>query len=429
MVKSLQSKGVASTAKHYAVYSTPKGGRDGSARTDPHITEREMHEIYLQPFRTAVKEGNILGLMSSYNDYNGIPVTGSHYFLTELLRENWGFTGYIVSDSWAVGGVKGRHYVAENFKECVFQSVLAGLNIRTNFTPPEDFILPLRELVKEKRISMAIIDDRVRDILRVKFRLGLFDNPYVENPLEADKIVHSQKNEKTALQASRESIVLLKNEDKLLPVNKETIQSVLITGPNAKAVNHSISRYGPSNTDVISVYKGIRALVGNQIDVQYAFGCDFYDNNWPRNELYQIPPDDKQQKYIDEAVEKAKKVDLIIVAVGDNEHTVGESTSRTSLDLPGNQLDLIKALYSTNKPIIVVLVNGRPLTINWINDHVSTIIESWFPGEYGGKAIAEVIFGLYNPGGKLPITFPRTVGQIPFNFPHKKSSQKGQGNN
>jgi len=429
MVKSLQSKGVASTAKHYAVYSAPKGGRDGSARTNPHITEREMHEIYLEPFRTAVKEGNILGLMSSYNDYDGIPVTGSHYFLTELLRENWGFKGYVVSDSWAVGGLQGRHYVAENYKECVFLSVLAGLNIRTNFTPPEDFILPLRELVKEGRISMEIIDDRVRDILRVKFLLGLFDNPYVENPLEADKIVHSRESEKTALQASRESIVLLKNEDNLLPVNKETFQSVLITGPNAKAVNHSISRYGPSHVDVISVYDGIKALAGNQMDVQYALGCDFYDSNWPRNELYQIPPDDKQQEYIDEAVEKAKKVDLIIVAIGDNEHTVGESRSRTSLDLPGNQIELVRALYSTNKPIIVVLVNGRPLTINWIDDHISTIIESWFPGEYGGNAIAEVIFGLYNPGGKLPITFPRTVGQIPFNFPYKRSSQKGQGNN
>jgi beta-glucosidase len=428
MVKSLQSKGVASTAKHYAVYSAPKGGRDGAARTDPHITEREMHQIYLEPFRTAVKEGNILGLMSSYNDYNGIPVTGSHYFLTELLRENWGFNGYIVSDSWAVGGLQGRHYVAENYKECVFQSVLAGLNIRTNFTPPEDFILPLRELVKEGRISMKIIDDRVMDILRVKFLLGLFDNPYVENPLDADKIVHSREKEKIALQASRESIVLLKNEDNLLPVNKETVQSVLITGPNAKAVNHSISRYGPSHVDVISVYEGIKALAGNQIDVQYAPGCDFYDHNWPRNELYQIQPDDKQQKYINEAVEKAEKVDLIIVAIGDNEQTVGESKSRTSLDLPGNQLDLVKALYSTNKPIIIVLVNGRPLTINWIDDHIGTIIESWFPGEYGGKAIAEVIFGLYNPGGKLPVTFPRTVGQIPFNFPHKRSSQKGQGN-
>jgi len=180
MVKSLQAAGVASTAKHYAVYSAPKGGRDGTVRTDPHVTERAVHEIFLEPFRTAVEEGNILGLMSSYNDYNGIPVTGSHYFLTELLRNTWGFQGYIVSDSWAVGGLQGRHFVAENFKESVYQSVKAGLNIRTNFSPPKDFILPLRDLVKESRISMEIINNRVRNILRVKFLLGLFDNPYVE---------------------------------------------------------------------------------------------------------------------------------------------------------------------------------------------------------------------------------------------------------
>jgi beta-glucosidase len=427
MIKALQSKGVASTAKHFAVYSVPKGGRDGSVRTDPHVTERELHEIYLQPFRTAVKEGNIMGVMSSYNDYNGIPITGSRYFLTELLRNKWGFKGYVVSDSWAVGGLQGRHYVAENYKESVYLSVMAGLNIRTNFSPPEDFILPLRELVKEGRIPMEVINERTKDVLRVKFKLGLFDKPYVENPSLADKVVHNSEHESVALQASRESLVLLKNSEQLLPLNKDSLNSILIAGPNAKAVNHSISRYGPSNIHVQSVYEGIINLVGNKINVQYAKGCDFYDENWPKNELYEIPPDSAQQNLIDEAVKKAENVDLIVVAVGDNEHTVGESNSRTSLNLPGNQLDLVKALYATGKPVVVVLINGRPLTINWIDDHISAIIEAWFPGEYGGQAIAEALFGLYNPGGKLPITFPRTVGQIPFNFPNKKSSQKGQG--
>ena len=429
MVKSLQAEGVASTAKHYAVYSVPKGGRDGTVRTDPHVTERAMHEIFLKPFRTVVVDGNILGLMSSYNDYNGIPVTGSHYMLTELLRVNWGFTGYVVSDSWAVGGLEGRHYVAENFKESVYKSILAGLNIRTNFTPPQDFILPLRELIREERIPMQTIDDRVRDILSVKFRLGLFDKPYVESPLEADKIVHKPESEKISLQASRESIVLLKNHENLLPVDKENIKSILVTGPNVKAINHSISRYGPSKIDVVSVYDGVRSIAGEKVDVEYALGCNFYDENWPRNELYEIPPSEKQQEYIDEAIEKAKQVDLIIVAVGDNERTVGESRSRTSLNLPGNQLDLVKALYETNKPIIVILINGRPLSVNWIDAYIPAVIEAWFPGEYGGTAIAEVIFGVYNPGGKLPVTFPRTVGQIPYNFPYKRSSQKGQDNN
>lgn len=429
MVSALQKEGVASTAKHYAVYSAPKGGRDGAVRTDPHITEREVHELYLKPFEAVVKKSNILGIMSSYNDYNGIPISSSHYFLTEILRENWGFKGYIVSDSWAVGGLKGRHYVAKNYKEAVYQSIMAGLNVRTNFTPPEDYILPLRALVVEKRIHEEVINTRVRDILRVKFLVGLFDRPYVINPSQADNVVHNKESEKIALQASKESIVLLKNKKELLPIDKTKINTILITGPNAKAINHSISRYGPSKIKIVSVYEGIQSLVGENIDISYALGCDFFDENWPKNELYTIPPSKQQQKLIDQAVAKAKNVNLIIVALGDNGATVGESRSRTSLNLPGNQLDLLKALSKTKKPIIAILINGRPLTINWMDAHIPSIIEAWFPGEYGGTAIAEVIFGLYNPGGKLPITFPKTVGQIPFNFPHKRNSQTGQGKN
>ncbi|MCH4553851.1 glycoside hydrolase family 3 N-terminal domain-containing protein [Aestuariibaculum lutulentum] len=427
MVKSLQAQNIVSTAKHFAVYSAPKGGRDGDARTDPHITEREMHEIYLEPFRTVVQEGGLKGIMSSYNDYNGIPVTGSHYFLTELLRDQWGFKGYVVSDSWAVGGLNGRHHVAEDFKETVYLSVMAGLNVRTNFSPAEDFILPLRELVEEGRIPMRVIDDRVKDVLRVKFELGLFDSPYVNKAKEADAIVHGAESESTALKASRESLVLLKNSDNLLPIKVGAFKNILVTGPNAKAINHSISRYGPSNVKIQSVYEGIKTFVGDKANVNFAQGCDFYDANWPKSELYSIAPDEVQQNYINEAVKEAEKSDLIVVAVGDNEDTVGESKSRTSLDLPGNQLDLIKALYETGKPVVVVLINGRPMSINWVDDHISSIIEAWFPGEYGGQAIAEAIFGVYNPGGKLSITFPRTAGQIPFNFPYKRSSQKGQG--
>jgi len=265
MVKALQSERVVSTPKHFAVYSAPKGGRDGAARTDPHITEREMHEVYLEPFRVAFMDGKAMGTMSSYNDYNGVPISGSHYFLTELLREKWGFNGYVVSDSWAVGGLGGRHFVAENFKESTYLSVMAGLNIRTNFSPPEDFILPLRELIAEERINEEIINDRVRDVLRVKFWLGLFDEPYVSTPEKANEIIHKSEHEKTALQASRESIVLLKNENSILPIDKNKVKSILITGPNAKAVNHSISRYGPSKIDVISIFKVLFCFLIDQL--------------------------------------------------------------------------------------------------------------------------------------------------------------------
>lgn len=427
MIISLQASGVVSTPKHFAVYSAPKGGRDGDVRTDPHISEREMIELYLEPFKVAVTEGKAKGIMSSYNDYNGVPVTGSHYFLTKILREQWSFEGYVVSDSWAVGGLQGRHYVAKDFKESVYLSVMAGLNVRTNFTPAEDFILPLRELVNEGRIPKELLDERVKDILKVKFELGLFDMPYVEKAQKADELIHNDDYEKIALQASRESLVLLKNKDGFLPIDKSKLTSILVTGPNAKAINHSISRYGPSNIQVQSVLEGVRQIAGEQVEVKYAHGSDFYGANWPKDELYDMELDTTQQRYINEAVEQAKEADLIIVAVGDNELTVGESRSRTSLKLPKNQLELVKALKNTGKPVVAVLVNGRPISINWMNDHIDGIIEAWFPGEYGGTAIAEAIFGEYNPGGKLPITFPKTVGQIPFNFPYKRNSQSGQG--
>ncbi|BAX79314.1 glycoside hydrolase family 3 N-terminal domain-containing protein [Labilibaculum antarcticum] len=425
MVTGIQSQGVSSTVKHFALYSIPKGGRDGDTRTDPHVSIRDMHQLYLAPFKSAIKEGKALGVMSSYNDYDGIPISGSHYFLQDLLKDQWGFKGYIVSDSWAVGGLKGRHYISENYKESVYISVMAGLNVRTNFNAPENFVLPLRELVNEGRIPMEVIDSRVRDVLRVKFMLGLFDQPYVEKPDLADKEYSNSENDSIALQASRESLVLLKN-DNFLPLDKENIKSILVTGPNAEAVDHSISRYGPSEIDVISVLKGIENFVGENAKVEYALGCDFSDENWPENELYTIAPSVDQQALIDEAVRKAKDVDVIVVAIGDDDRTVGESRSRTSLNLPGNQLDLVKALQKTGKPVIAVLINGRPLSVNWMNKNVPAIIEAWFPGVYGGQAIAESIFGDYNPGGKLPVTFPKTVGQVLLNFPCKKSSQGGQ---
>lgn len=425
IVDGIQAENVASTVKHFAVYSVPKGGRDGDARTDPHVSLRDMHQLYLAPFKSVVTESNVLGVMSSYNDYDGVPITGSKYFLQDLLRDKWGFQGYIVSDSWAVGGLEGRHHVADSPKESVYIAVMAGLNIRTDFNEPENFVLPLRELVKEGRIPMEVIDSRVRDVLRVKFLLGLFDSPYISNPEYADVVYTDAKSDSIALKASRESLVLLKN-DGLLPLDKKKINSILIAGPNAKTIDHSISRYGPSNIDVISVFEGIKNYVGNDVDIKYAQGCDLIDENWPENELYPMPIADKQQSLIDEAVEKAKDVDVIIVAVGDDEHTVGESHSRTSLDLPGNQLDLVRALEKTGKPIVVVLINGRPITINWMDKYVPAILEAWFPGEFGGQAVAEALFGSYNPGGKLPVTFPKSIGQLLFNFPYKKSSHAGQ---
>src|SRR5262245_60773052 len=220
MAKAMQKDyQIASTAKHFAVYSNAKGAREGQARTDPQATRQEVESLLLPPFKAAIKEAGILGVMSSYNDYDGAPVTGSHYWLTERLRNDFGFRGYVVSDSAAVEYLYNKHRVAADMKDAVRESINAGLNVKTNFTPPDDFILPLRELVKEGKVTMKTLDDRVRDVLRVKFVIGLFDRPYVQDANVSAKMVNSAEHQQVALRAARESMVLLKNEKNALPLS------------------------------------------------------------------------------------------------------------------------------------------------------------------------------------------------------------------
>ena len=423
MVKGLQENyTVASTAKHFAVYSVGKGAREGQARTDPQVSPREVENILLPPFIAAIKEAGVLGVMSSYNDYDSIPVTGSDYWLTQRLRKDFGFRGYVVSDSAAVEYLYNKHAVATDMKDAVRQSILAGLNVKTNFTRPEDFILPLRELVKEGKVPVKILDDRVRDVLRVKFTTGLFDHPYIEDALHTKSIVNSAENQQIALRAARESLVLLKNDRNVLPLSKQ-IKSIAVIGPNADDQTLTNYRYGPSAVQSVTVRQGIQNLLGSSVKVNYAKGCEVVNEHWPETEVLPEPLTKEEQGQIDEAVEAAKNSEIAIVVLGDSSKTVGESASRTSLDLPGRQLELVRAVYAVGKPVIVVLLNGRPMSINWINKYVPGIIEGWFPGAQGGTAIAEVLFGDYNPGGKLTMTFPKTAGQIPYNFPTKPSAQ------
>jgi beta-glucosidase len=446
MVKGLQAEGVASTPKHFAVYSMPKGGRDGKCRTDPHVSPREVENVLNAPFKAAFMEGGALGTMSSYNDYDGIPITGSKEYLIKKLRQEWGFKGYVVSDSKAVVYIFEKHHVADSYKEAVRMAVEAGLNVRTSFNPPEVFANPLRELIREGKISMETIDSRVRDVLRVKYLLGLFDRPYLENPESADEIVRCKEHLDVSLEASRQSIVLLKNENNTLPLSKK-IKSILVAGPLANSKEYALSNYGPHNgkegkeieeykgheIDVISVLEGIEKKLGNDVVVKYAKGCEIADPRWPESEIFPEDPNESERAAIQEAVEMAKTVDVAVVVLGgkvlnyakDKHVTVCESHSRTSLDLPGFQRNLVKAIYETKTPTVVVLMNGRAVSINWINKYVPAIVETWFAGEKGGQAIAEVLFGDYNPGGKLPVTFPKTVGQIPLNFPYKRASHAG----
>jgi beta-glucosidase len=427
MCLGVQEEGAASTLKHFAAYSMPKGGRDGADRTDPHIAPRELYQIYLYPFRRVIQEAHALGVMSSYNDWNGEPVTGSYFFLTELLRQKFGFNGYVVSDSEAVEYLYSKHHVADSPEDAVREAFEAGLNVRTNFTMPQTYIMPLRHLLSEGKISMKTLDSRVADVLRVKFKLGLFDNPYVKDPAAADKIVHNAEATEMGLKMNRESMVLLKNENNLLPLNKANVKNILVTGPLATETSYAISRYGPSHNPVTSVLEGIKNYVGNSATVNYAKGCNIIDATWPESEIIETPLTAQEQASIDSAVALAKNADVIIAAVGEGVDQVGESLSRTGLNLPGRQLKLIQALQATGKPVVMVMINGQPLTVNWENKYVPAILEAWFPGPESGRVIAETLFGDNNPGGKLSITFPKTVGQIEFNFPFKPGSQAPQG--
>ena len=427
VVKGLQEEGVSSTLKHFVLYSAPKGGRDGHVRLDPHISQREAHQIYLYPFKQAIIKAGARGVMSSYNDYDGVPITGSRYFLIELLRKKYGFKGYVVSDSDAVAWLFTKHRVANSYKEAVRQSVEAGLNIRTTFNPPENFIYPLRELVLEGNISKKVIDSRVRDILRVKFEEGIFDNPY-RDPQKATQILRNTNHLNLSIRSSRESIVLLKNEGNILPLDITKIKSILVCGPNAKAKESSISRYGALGLEVISVWEGIKDYLKGKknIKLDYALGSAMYDSDWPKSEILPKHMNRQEQNLINQAVKKAKLSDIIIAVMGEDKTMVGENLSRSSLNLPGHQIKLLQALKSTGKPIILLLLQGRPLSINYSQSELNAILAAGFPGEFGGQAIAEVLFGEYNPAGRLPFTWLRSVGQIPMNFPHKPYSQAGQ---
>ncbi len=423
---------VAATGKHFIAYSNNKGAREGMARTDPQMGPHEVENVHVYPWREVISRAGLLGVMSSYNDYDGEPVQGSGYWLTERLRNDFGFKGYVVSDSDAVEYLHSKHRVAGNMKESVRQAVMAGLNVRCTFRTPDTYVLPLRELVEDGTVPMDVIDDRVRDILRVKFIVGLFDDPYQRDYAAADSEVNSSANNEVALRASKESLVLLKNADsstgygmdgKALPLNLEKLRKVAVVGPNADETSYAVTHYGPVGVDVVSVLDGLRARLDGIAEVCYAKGCELVDGTWPLSEIMPVAMNADEERMMAEAVELVEASDVAVVVVGGGVRTCGENKSRTSLELPGHQQKLLEAVKATGRPMIVVLINGRPLSVNWADMYADAILEAWYPGSHGGTAVAAVLCGDYNPGGKLTVTFPRTVGQIPFNFPYKPYSQ------
>ena len=423
---------IVSTAKHYALYSDNFGAREGMARTDPQIPLREAYTLLLPPFEKVIKEAGIMGIMAAYNDYDGIPIIGSHFWLTQKLRQEFGFKGYIVSDSDALEYLFTKHHVAADQEDAVSQAVNAGLNVRTNFSSPETMILPLRKAVLEGKVSAETLNQRVREVLRVKFWLGLFDHPYIEDAEKSVRTVNDPEHKAVSLQASRECIVLLKNdpvpgkEKNILPLNKN-IQSIAVIGPNANDASYAGTHYGPQGVKGITVLQGIQEKLGKNVRVNYAKGCEIVDSHWPESEVLPQPPSKSEKDQMDSAVAVAANADAVIMVMGGSIKTAGENKSRTTLDLPGYQLDLIKKVQATGKPVVVVFINSQPISFNWVKENVTGIIEAWYPGQFGGAAIADVLFGDYNPGGKLTLTFPRSVGQLPMNFPSKPSAQTDEG--
>lgn len=415
---------IAATAKHFAVYSANKGAREGMARTDPQVAPREVWDVLLYPFQHVIKEANLMGVMSSYNDYDGVPISGSSYWLIEVLRKTFGFTGYVVSDSDALEYLATKHHTAANLKEAVYQAFMAGMNVRTTFTPPDSIIIYLRQLVKEGRIPMDTINNRIRDVLSVKFRVGLFDNPYIKDGEESKRIVNSEAHQMVALQASKESIVLLKNEKNILPLSIG--KKIAVIGPNAKNDSYAHTHYGPLHSPSVTIYQGIEDKFGKE-NVSYALGCELVDKTWPGSEIFPVTPSAGEMNMIQDAVQTAKNADIAVVVLGGNTRTAGESKSRTTLELPGFQNLLVQEIYKTGKPVVVVLIGSQPMGINWIDKNIDGIVYAGYPGVKGGIAVADVLSGDYNPGGKLTLTWPKSVGQIPMNFPTKPFAQSDAG--
>lgn len=407
------SSGVIATPKHFAGHGFSEGGRNCAP---VHVPPREFREIFLFPFEAAIRKAGAYSLMSAYHDIDGVPCAASRKLLTEILRFEWRFKGYVVSDYGAIEMLRTFHHVAADEKEAAVQALEAGIDIE--LPRLKCYGEPLLNAVKEGVISEAAIDEAVSRVLGVKFLLGLFDNPYVDIE-KASSALDTQEDRMLALRTARESIILLKN-DGILPL-KKNLGAIAIIGPNADTTRGLLGDYSYTlhlgcerdAVRIISILEAVKSKVSPQTLIYFARGCDIYDPS---------------KNGFKEALEAASKSDVIVAVMGERSGLfhlpalTGEGRDRASLSLPGVQEDLIEELYDTGKPLIIVLVNGRPLSIGRIAGKASAIVETWFPGEEGGNAIADVLFGDYNPGGKLPITIPQDAGQIPIYYSRRNSS-------
>ncbi|MEP6833366.1 MAG: glycoside hydrolase family 3 N-terminal domain-containing protein [Gemmatimonas sp.] len=418
---------VMATLKHFVAHGQPEGGQNCAP---VNVSMRDLREVFLPPFKAALQEGGAVSIMASYNEVDGVPSHANRWLLRDVLRSEWGFKGFVVSDYYSIWELHDRpdthgHFVAANKMEACLLAVRAGVNIEL---PEPDCYLHLEELVQTGVLKESDIDDLVGPMLFWKFKMGLFDDPYVD-PEVAAQIVGRQANTDLAMQAARETITLLKNDGNVLPLAPGAHKTIAVIGPNAD--RSLLGGYSGVPARNVSVLAGIKARVGNAANVVHAEGCKItIGGSWQQDEVVASDPVE-DRRLIAEAVEVAKKADVIILAIGDNEQTSREAWSlkhmgdRTNLDLIGRQNELVKAMLDTGKPVIALLFNGRPLSAQFVAEKVPAIVECWYLGQECGHAVAEVLFGDLNPGGKMPISVPRTVGHLPAFYNHKPSARRG----
>ena len=409
MIKGMQGRrlsdadAIAGGGKHFGGHGKPLGGRDSNMEG---TTERDLREAHFVPFRAAVEEAGTHSIMAAYHAIDSIPCHANHWLLTEVLRQEWGYRGHVVSDANGIEDLFLKHRVAATPKEAVKLSIEAGVDTHLGFNEYAAYVL---ELAREGTLPESAIDQAVSWILQIKFELGLFENPYVD-PENAARVCNCAAHKELARETARQAIVLLKNEGDLLPLSSRA-KSVLVAGPNADRGRNQLGDYSAPG-EAVTVLQGVRARFGSGVTVRYAKGCGLKDLD---------------ASGIAEAVEAARQSDVAILVLGEASWTEGmtsgEGNDRCTLDLPGVQQQLLEAVYATGTPVVLVLINGRPLTINWAAEHVPAILEAWYPGQEGGHAIADVLWGDYNPGGRLPITIPRTVGQLPRFYNQKPTGR------
>lgn len=415
---------VVATLKHFAAHGQPESGTNCAPAN---ISERVLRETFLMPFKEAIQEAGVISIMPSYNEIDGIPSHANEWLLNDVLREEWGFNGYLVSDYYAIQELYHReathgHHVAVDKKQAAELAIHAGINLEL---PEPDCYTYLFDLIDEKKVEETAIDELIKPLLFWKFKMGLFENPYTdvreEDQLESKKAL--------ALQAAEESIILLKNNSNILPLSKDNLKKLAVIGPNAHVP--LLGGYSGEPKKSVTILQGIKEHLGNSVEVLFHEGCKItVDGRWEKDEVV-FPNECEELESIAEAVAIAKNTDAILLAIGGNDQTSREAWSkhhmgdRTSLDLIGYQKTLVDELKKLDKPLVILVCNGRPLSITDVSQKADALLECWYGGQEAGLAIARVIFGEVNPSGKLSISIPRSVGQLPIFYNYKPSARRG----